>query len=246
MKHPQHIVAFEKARFGLGELGPLVTMSPKTFFEAAYASLFIGRREELETDERFGQLLPYVALRRKAADGSVSLFLYQRTKQVGESRLGGKFSVGLGGHVDLADVRIDDKSVIDVVATVALAISRELNEEICFRHGSPAKHFYFDEVREDFKARGEVVLTPKFCGVINDLSDAVGRVHFGCVFVIDVPRGYEPVCRESELETVGFVSLDDAKARDLENWSRLLIDDPAFFDGMAGASERVLKNKENE
>lgn len=241
MKHAGHILAFDKSRFGMGQLGPLVSMSPKSFFEAAYASLFIGRRHELETDERFGQFLPYVLLRRIDSDGLVSLFEYQRTEKVGEDRLGGKKSVGVGGHVDLIDVRIDDNSVIDVVATTAHAIARELNEEILFTYNDEyqSADLTFDEVRMgkegfDFKRDS---LVPKFHGLINDLSNKVGRVHFGCVFTIDVPAEFEPKCREPELITIGMrpvadildENLDDGIDDSLENWSKLIVDGINFL-----------------
>lgn len=233
MKHRGHILAFDKARFGMGQLGPLVTMRPKDFFEAAAASLFVGRRHELETDERFGQFLPYVVLRRKPQDGLASLFQYQRTEKIGEDRLGGKKSVGTGGHVDLIDVRIDDNSVIDVVATTAHAIAREMNEEILFTFGTgeDAVDLTFDDVRMgkegfDFKCDS---LVPRFHGVINDMSDPVGRVHFGCVFTIDVPAEFTPKCREAELITIGMRSAADIDGDDLENWSKLIVDDIAFL-----------------
>jgi predicted NUDIX family phosphoesterase len=205
IKHAGHILAFDKERFGMGQIGPLVNMRPKSFFEAAYASLFIGRRHELENDERFGQFLPYVLLRRIDQDGLVSLFEYQRTSKVGEDRLGGKKSIGVGGHVDLIDVRIDDNSVIDVVSTTAHAIAREMNEEILFTHTNEfgTVDLTFDEVRmgKDGFEFERNSLVPVFHGVINDMSDPVGRVHYGCVFTIDVPSEFTPKCREAELKT---------------------------------------------
>lgn len=240
MKHPQHILTVDKDRFGVVGLGPLVRMPPKAFFESVYASLFIGRRHELETDERFAQLLPYVVLRRTRADGLVDLFEYQRTNQIGESRLGGKKSVGTGGHVDLCDVRIDDNSVIDVVATVALALAREMNEEIGFKLkiGDEFFAFTYDQLRQGVTWAGDSdvgisiapqPMTPKFVGVINDQSDAVGRVHMGCVFVIDVPEGFYPYCREPELITIGMRPAVDIVRDDLENWSKLIVEDPEFI-----------------
>lgn len=229
MKHAGHILAFDKERFGVGQIGPLVNMRPKNFFEAAVASLFIGRRHELEADERFGQYLPYIALRRIAADGRVDLFEYQRTSKIGEDRLGGKKSIGVGGHVDLCDVRIDDNSIIDIVATTAHAIAREMNEEILFTIGD--HDLTFDEVRMgkeglDFDRNS---LVPTFHGIINDMSDAVGRVHYGAVFTIDVPAGFEPKCRESELITIGMRPVEEVIGDDLENWSKLIVADIDFL-----------------
>jgi predicted NUDIX family phosphoesterase len=233
MKHPQHIVAFDKKAFGVSGLGSLVRITPKSFFEAAYRSLFIGRRHELETDERFGQFLPYVVLRNRAADGLDRFFEYQRTSKVGEGRLGGKKSIGVGGHVDLIDVKYDSNSIIDVVATTAFAVAREMDEEIRFmRHDNV--EFGFDELRNGSweKEQKPEKLLPKFELVINDQSDAVGRVHYGVVMTIDVPDGFTPFCKEPELNTIGWRTAEEIKADDLENWSRLLIEDEQFSGGI--------------
>ena len=141
MKHPQHILAFEKATFGIEPLSGFIQMPPKAFFESAGKSLFIGRRAELETDERFGQALPYVVMYQRPTEFQTSprVFTYQRTTKVGEERLAGALSVGGGGHVDIADVALNG-SVIDVVLTFARAIARELNEEFSFKHPGSQDH----------------------------------------------------------------------------------------------------------
>jgi len=222
MKHPQHIVAFDKKAFHFDELGPLIHLSAKVFFESAYASLFIGRRHELESDERFSQLLPYIVLRTRAADGAARLFLYQRTKQVGESRLGGKFSIGTGGHVDLADVK-HNESVIDVVATLVTAVTREQSEELEFFDEETETVHSYASLRGLLISRGILhPMLPKFYGLIND--------NYGAVFTVDVPPGFEPRCKEPELTTCGWVSVDEAAGFDLENWSKLLIETPEFIE----------------
>src|SRR5271165_6682559 len=101
MKHPQYILAVDRKRFG--ELQhPLNIMHIDDFHRRAAGSLVISRREELEKDEKYGQILPYVVLwQRDQKTGDISLFTYRRAKGSGESRLLGSHSVGVGGHVDL-------------------------------------------------------------------------------------------------------------------------------------------------
>lgn len=223
----QHILACDKKAFGVEGLEGFITMSPKTFFESVGKSLFIGRRHELETDERFGQALPYVVLYQRVGSGDtagVKVFVYQRTSKVGEQRLAGNLSVGTGGHVDIADLRHKD-SIVDVVATFATAISRELNEEIGFSTFDGEK-LTFDQLRSNLGCSGYVVF-PRFIGMINDQSDAVGRVHYGFVFALEVPAAFEPYCLEEELSTVGMSEIKLAKSRaseGFENWSRIVLE----------------------
>lgn len=221
IKHPQHILAFDKSQFGIvGTTSNFVRMSAKEFFNAAYASLFIGRRHELETDERFGQVLPYIVLWRRTPSGP-QVFVYQRGKGVGESRLKGKMSVGVGGHVDLGDIAHND-NVIDVVMTLARATNRELSEEIefhLFSGDDPAVSW--EKYRELRKAA-----FPRFVGIINDQSDAVGRVHYGVVFALELPTELHPHCREEELDTIGWLDPHTAMGAGegaFENWSNIIL-----------------------
>lgn len=231
MKH-QHILACDKASFGIDGLDGFIAMSPKTMFEQIGKSLFIGRREELEKDERFGQILPYIVLYKRRLYQHPSIFVYQRTKNVGEKRLAGDLSIGVGGHVDLADVVSSKDSVIDVVATIAGALRRELNEEVGFKRVDGGDIFLTGERRDRASFDGFCnllpgALLPRFVGLINDTSNAVGRVHFGFVFAVCVPEEYEPYCIEEELSTVGMVQVELAARTSsvgFENWSRLILD----------------------
>lgn len=223
MKHPQHILAFDKKAFGIEPLAGFIKMTPRTFFESASRSLFIGRREELEQDERFGQALPYIVLFQRANEFQTSprVFAYQRTKKVGEQRLAGNLSVGLGGHMDLSDVAMQD-SAIDILLTFARSIARELNEELVFKHPGSGNMLSYDQVRSN-----QTDMFPKFVGLINDTTNAVGRVHYGCVMAMEIPVGYEPRCKEEELTTIGWSLPSETLALGegaLENWSQLVLE----------------------
>jgi predicted NUDIX family phosphoesterase len=217
IRHPQHILAFDKKYFGIEGLEGFIHITPKQFFERASQSLFIGRREELEKDERFGQALPYVVMYQKGADDRAALFAYQRTKQVGEQRLAGAISVGVGGHMDLADIRMSDNSVVDLVSTFAVAVSRELNEEILFDSG--VGRITFDDMRK----RATHSVFPKVAGMIVDNSNEVGRVHYGVILAMEIPEGFTPVCAEPELTTIGMAFVDSLPVDQMENWSKIVL-----------------------
>jgi predicted NUDIX family phosphoesterase len=231
MKHAQHILAVDKAAFGIEPMDGWIDMTPKAMFEAVGKSLFIGRRAELEADERFGQILPYVVLYQKT-EAAPKVFVYQRTKKVGEQRLAGMMSVGVGGHVDLLDSAVGEDSVIDVVSTFARTIARELNEEIGFHLFTDATaKTTFDGLRQQFVKEQKQSPFPKFVGLINDHSDAVGLVHYGFVFAMEVPAGFVPYCLEEELSTIGMVQLDQAMSHGegaFENWSRIVMTNFSF------------------
>ncbi len=215
MKHPQHIVAFDKEAFGLIDTG-ISKMELKDLVDRAYQSLMLGRRHELESDERFGQALPYIVL-----FNSGGVFAYQRTKLVGEERLAGKESIGNGGHIDLSDVGVwgNAPSVINVTETIVNAVVRELDEELIFidKDGTEYSHSTLPPHVRQYGL-------PKFWGMINDTSDPVGRVHYGILLGVAVPDDFAVRCREEELQTIGFVDPAKYDTSNCENWSKLAVE----------------------
>lgn len=73
-------------------------------------------REEMETNERWLQVIPYVVILNHR-----EIVMYRRIKQSGEKRLMGKYSIGFGGHINDGD------------ATFGEAMERELEEEVDFQ-----------------------------------------------------------------------------------------------------------------
>jgi len=220
MKHGEHIVAFEKDRFGK-IASPFNFMPFNQFKDQAGGSLVIMRRAELETDERYGQLLPYIVLfQRSKVSGNLKFFTYQRGKGIGESRLAGAYSIGVGGHVDLNDAlhASTEESAIDFDRLIDYAIRRELGEEI---------NIATDEIGDRLLLTYLDGHRPIFAGIINDASDPVGRVHYGALFFLEVPPIYTISCSEPELETIGMFGADDLKQAKadmpLESWSRIVL-----------------------
>src|SRR5439155_24195504 len=60
-------------------------------------------RSAAELDPRYKQLVAYVALRWQG-----KFFHYLRTSRVGEQRLAGRRSIGVGGHLNAADVAVGE------------------------------------------------------------------------------------------------------------------------------------------
>ena len=73
-------------------------------------------RNEMEQDELFMQIIPYIILRHKN-----TFFLYKRLQKAQESRLHEKYSLGIGGHINPQDESQD---------TLTTAALREIQEEL--------------------------------------------------------------------------------------------------------------------
>jgi len=124
------------------------------------------------------------------------LFLVQRSAAGNEARLRGLFSIGVGGHINRSDV-------VGASDLVAAGLRRELDEELII-HGA---------------------WSARFVGVLNDDTNAVGRVHFGLVHVVDVESS-DVAVRESDTLAGRMASREDVLAvRDrMETWSRLILE----------------------
>lgn len=249
---PEFILAIEKSVLRESN-GFLFEIGHHTTLDATLASVFsdginnakawieevldkraiIARREYLETNENFLQVLPYNVL-LSFKDNRVKVFVYKRTKIVGETRLAGKASFGVGGHVDIQENDIK-RSVTDIIKD---SIIREFKEEIELRKDNVTKHIDFNElVNEEYSNH-------LFDLLLLDKSNAVGRVHLGLIKFVNIDPFLEKLdlslenvfMKEAELQTVGFVPVENLVEYDLENWSFILKDNlKAIQDTIKGA-----------
>lgn len=150
-------------------------------------------RSEAETDKRFKQLIPYVLIFHNNR-----ILRYRRGSGGGESRLHGKYSVGIGGHI--ADV---DHELFSTDA-------------VGYREGM------IREVREEVELESE---QEWMVAVINDDSTEVGQVHFGVVHIMQVPNE-DIVGRRSGILSPEFVDLSVATKNldNYESWSRFCLE----------------------
>ncbi len=198
----------------------IMVVSRKKLFRNSDSEYFTGFKEHAENSRYDVNALKYREyLEREKAEQSIyykqpiaytiivnpdikKAFIYQRAKKdmdYGEKRLQGKWSIGIGGHIDKATDG-------DSTHPINHSFIRELNEELR----------YFDRFSgwESFKP----------IGYINDESDSVGKVHFGMVYIIEtgkkriIPRDKEIACGKmrtvKEIEKI--LSLHEA-----ENWTKI-------------------------
>ncbi len=148
------------------------------------------RREEMEVNPNYKQIIPYVILFHNG-----TIFSYRRGKLLGEKRLLGNSSIGVGGHISAHDRNLFD-------ATYKEAMRRELNEEV--EIASPYKEYT--------------------AALLNDDSNEVGRVHFGIVHILCLDKPIVKP-REKSMNEPAFVDqtalLKDINK--YENWSQICI-----------------------
>lgn len=92
------------------------------FLDIISSRVLFKRRGDVEADEAWRQLIPYVYL----FNTNGTLLAYRRTKSGGEGRLHAQVSVGFGGHINEDDSTGDPKQLIQTAGM------RELLEELNF------------------------------------------------------------------------------------------------------------------
>lgn len=150
-------------------------------------------RSEAETDLRYKQLIPYVLILHGR-----KILRYRRGSGGGETRLHGKYSVGVGGHIANEDHELFSKDAVGYHE----GMLREVREEVDVKHSSES-----------------------MVAVINDDSTEVGKVHFGVVHIMQV-SDKNLVGRRSGILAPEFVDISVAMKNldSYESWSKLCLE----------------------
>jgi len=156
---------------------------------------FFVERDHAERNPDLKQVIPYTLV---TTGGRV--LLMRRLPQGGETRLHGKLSIGVGGHINPEDVESTGLS-----DPIGAGTRREIEEEL--------------DVRGSYDIQA--------LGFLNDDSNPVGAVHLGWVQLADVQGSVairEEDVLEGELVPTGELSRRLREGADFETWSSLLID----------------------
>lgn len=154
------------------------------------------RTHELENNVKFKQPIAYVFIVNKKLN---KVFSYQRSKkssEYSETKLFGKWTWGVGGHIDKVDGVQSNNPIIS-------SMYREISEE------APCN-----------------ILSIKKIGYINDDSDDVGKVHFGILYIVEtnnekiIPKDKE-VNNEKFRSIDELEKILQDKNFDVENWSKI-------------------------
>lgn len=159
----------------------------------------------LEGNSELKQLIPYVVVRRNH-----DYFAYVRLEGGGESRLSGKLSIGIGGHMN--DIKIHDEAAqrehsVSFTTLLQKNTERELEEELA----------YTFNMKDCVTTR---------IGIINDEKDAVGSEHIGILILIQIPPNADVSVREVESLEGRWMKLDEINNYDgpIEPWTKLALD----------------------
>lgn len=220
VKHPQHILAIKTSAISqfFDVSKDINTVDFNHFFQEANPHLVIARRQELESNEEYLQIIPYVMVARAdsvANTSDLKFLTYYRPVTGGESRLHGKATIGYGGHIDLNDIVCDENSVINLKDTILTSMRREIFEELGI--GS-----------EDL---GGVVMGYR---AITDTGGGVSSVHLGIAFIVTLKSECEILPEALEIDYAGEYSAYDLAELSgeeisnpivMENWSKLLVEE---------------------
>ena len=150
-------------------------------------------RATVEEDPSFKQIIPYVVVRH-----GDRFLMTQRTSRQTEKRLHGKFSLGIGGHINDTEVIGSGQDVLRA------GLERELSEEV--------------------EICGER-LSLDLAGIISDDSTPVGQVHLGLVFILHTDSPEFKV-READLMTAEWADFNLLQERlpRMETWSQIVVE----------------------
>ena len=168
----------------------LYTKDTIDIMDAILADYQFIERENAETNFLYKQIIPYVFVTYK----DKYLLLRRLSKQT-ETRLHGKLSIGVGGHIN------DDEKVGSGNIIIS-GMYRELNEEVSVSYSKE----------------------PVFVGILNNTSSDVSRVHLGIVFKIEADNEMFEI-NEKDKMSGEWATLDMLTERFdlLEGWSQVIL-----------------------
>jgi len=160
------------------------------------AGLWLGPQPHLETDENFLQIIPYVVFRH-----GDRVLRYTRSPAGRERRLEGQTSIGIGGHIELADLLPGPDGPM-LGPTIINTAYRESKEELV---GVDVDH-------------------PEWRGLIVDLEEHVSRVHIAVAIVCHV-KHEDVLSNDPAVAAPAFVEIKSLTRQGdtLESWSRMLV-----------------------
>ena len=163
--------------------------------EIRSASVFMPRAE-VEDNPEFLQVIPYSYVYCWKPE----VLVYRRTKKGNETRLHGKFSIGVGGHINPIDNQGEQ--------IFKMAALREVNEEFLFA----GENLRQSDIM-DFTLRG----------FIHRTDTPVNSVHFGLVYAFAAPSNVVvPVSHDCEV--IGWLKAEELLQPELfdnlEDWSK--------------------------
>lgn len=197
-KYNELIMAVEREDLFESGFQGLKRADDKDFQKVILDNYRYVKRGEAEKDETLKQPIGYSVL----VDEDGCIFAYQRAKKdddYTEKRLQGKWSWGVGGHVD----KQDDKAK------------------------NPIKESVIRELEEEVDIDGEIKKM-EVLGYINDDKDSVGRVHFGILYMVkvegEIEAGDGEITNEGFRTIDQLKEIINDEDFTVEEWSKIALD----------------------
>lgn len=157
-------------------------------------------RDKVEHDLGWQQIIPYLVF----AHGD-KIFLMKRKSTHTDKRLASLYSIGIGGHINLKDI----KSTRGTKGTKGMR-SDNLMEW--------ARREFAEEI--DYEGN----LKTRFLGLLNDDSNDVGRVHVGLVIKVVGDSDQITIRDEHKIGRLVPVAEVDKYYKRMETWSQIVYD----------------------
>ncbi|MFH1229753.1 MAG: hypothetical protein V1678_05010 [Candidatus Aenigmatarchaeota archaeon] len=201
-KDDQQIMVIGRKKLFNGEIDSFQGFSPSSSvdFEGRILDDYtFMRRGNVESDPSLKQPIAYSIITNPSEQ---KVFAYQRAssdKNYREKRLQGKYSWGIGGHIQKTDCKVKN----------------------------PIRSSMLRETKEEVNLYG--YLHPKLLGYINDDSDSVGSVHFGILYTAEtnskIVSPKDPEIDNGCLMSIGQLdNICSSKDCSVENWSKIALD----------------------
>ena len=190
--------------------GSFTAANPDRCLEYILANHSFRSRAIVEDDPGFKQIIPYVVVRHENR-----YLLARRTNRQTESRLHGKYSIGIGGHINDTEKFATDQNVIEA------GLERELDEEI------------------HLLGRRQSL---NLVGIISDDSTPVGQVHLGLVFLLETDSA-EFTVNEADLMTVEWATVEKLREchAQMETWSQIVLEQVISRAGVPASGEVLIR-----
>ncbi len=148
------------------------------------------RRGDMENDPSFQQIIPYILFSFEN-----KYFLYRYLAKAGEQRLNKDYIIGVGGHINLDDVK-EGEDVLEA------GRDREWDEEVDYH---------------------DKFLQKKLIGILNDNKRPVEAVHLGLVYLFEGSTSDISVKEKDKMQGE-LISLEDLgpKASNTEGWAPII------------------------
>lgn len=164
-------------------------------------------RGEVESDPRWKQIIPYLIFEH---DGKI--LAMQRKGTHTDKRLANMYSIGVGGHINLKDVK-------GIKSKRELIFDKSKSKGI---KGDEVMEWAKREFEEEIDYKGKY--TAKFLGVLNHDANDVGLVHVGLVIMLSGDSSEIKIRDEHKSGTMMTIDELGRHYKKMETWSQIVYD----------------------